>query len=164
MVTGNRRQSQNPVFTLHVRVWPPRLSFLQVTPLSWDPWVLLKACSSGEIMLCTWQISPPGTRSIGWAFCEVWPGQSHVQLQDRQTGDLGCCWWSVHVQLFATPGTVACQAPLSMGSFRQEYWSGQPLSSPGDLPNPGIEPGSPALQADSLPQDRKPTISSLGRC
>ena len=45
---------------------------------------------------------------------------------------------------------VACQAPLSMGFPRKEYWSGLPFPSPGDLPDPGIEPGSPALQADSL--------------
>ena len=51
----------------------------------------------------------------------------------------------------ATPWTVAHQAPLSMGFSRQEYWSGLPFPSPGDLPNPGIEPKSPALQADSLP-------------
>ena len=54
------------------------------------------------------------------------------------------------VQLFVTPRTVALQAPLHMGFSRQEYWSGLPFPSPGDLPNPGIEPGSPALQADSL--------------
>ena len=54
------------------------------------------------------------------------------------------------VRLFATPWTVACQAPLSMGFSRQEYWSGLPFPSPGDLPNPGIEPGSPALEADGL--------------
>ena len=46
---------------------------------------------------------------------------------------------------FATPWTVTCQAPLSMGFPRQEYWSGLPLPSPGDLPDPGIEPKSPAL-------------------
>ena len=46
---------------------------------------------------------------------------------------------------------VAHQVPLSMEFFRQEYWSGLPFLSPGDLPNPGIEPGSPALQADTLP-------------
>ena len=46
--------------------------------------------------------------------------------------------------------TVAHQAPLSMGFSRQEYWMGWPFPSPGDLPSPGIEPGSPALQADSL--------------
>ena len=53
----------------------------------------------------------------------------------------------------ATPWTVAYQAPLSMEFSRQEYWSGLPFPSPGDLPNPGIEPGSPALQADALPSE-----------
>ena len=58
-----------------------------------------------------------------------------------------------------TPSTVACQAPLSMGFSRQEYWTGLPFPSPGDLPNPGIEPGSPVLQADSLSTElqRKPS-------
>ena len=55
------------------------------------------------------------------------------------------------VRLFATPWTVAYQAPPSMGFSRQEYWSGVPLPSPGDLPHPGIKPGSPTLQADALP-------------
>ena len=55
------------------------------------------------------------------------------------------------VQLFATPQTLACQAPQSMEFSRQGYWSGLPFLSPGDLPNPGIEPRSPTLQADSLP-------------
>ena len=54
------------------------------------------------------------------------------------------------VRLFVTPWTVAYQAPTSMGFSRQEYWSGLPFPFPGDLPNPGIEPRSPALQADSL--------------
>ena len=49
-----------------------------------------------------------------------------------------------------TPWTVAYQAPLSMGFSRQEYWSGVPFPSPGDLPGPGIELGSPTLQADAL--------------
>ena len=49
-----------------------------------------------------------------------------------------------------TPWIASHQAPLSMGFSRQEYWSGLPFPSPGDLPDPGIEPGSPALQADSL--------------
>ena len=47
-------------------------------------------------------------------------------------------------------GTVVCQAPLSMEFSRQEYWDGLSFLPPGDLPDPGIEPGSPALQADSL--------------
>ena len=51
----------------------------------------------------------------------------------------------------ATPWTVACQALLSMEFSMQEYWSGLPFLSPGDLPNPGIKLKSPALQADSLP-------------
>ena len=52
---------------------------------------------------------------------------------------------------FETPWTVACQPPLFMGFPRQEYWDGLPFLPPGDLPNPGIEPESPALQVDSLP-------------
>ena len=56
-----------------------------------------------------------------------------------------------HVQLFGTPWTVAYQAPPSMRFSRQEHWSGLPLPSPGDLPNPGIESGSPIVQADALP-------------
>ena len=57
------------------------------------------------------------------------------------------------VQLFGTPWTVPYQAPLSMEFSRQEYWSGLPFPSPGDLPNPGIKPGSSALQADTLPSE-----------
>ena len=53
-------------------------------------------------------------------------------------------------QLFVTLWTIAHQAPPSMGFSRQEYWSGLPFPSPGDLPNPGIEPRSPTLQADAL--------------
>ena len=53
----------------------------------------------------------------------------------------------------ATPWTAAHQAPGSIEFSRQEYWSGLPFSSPADLPNLGIEPGSPALQADSLPTE-----------
>ena len=58
-----------------------------------------------------------------------------------------------NVQLFVTPWAVAYQAPLSMGFSRQEYWSGLPFPSPGDLPDPGIEPGSPTLQADTWPSE-----------
>ena len=54
------------------------------------------------------------------------------------------------VRLFVTPWTVAHQASPSMGFSRQEYWSGLPFPSPGDLPDPGIKPRSPALQADAL--------------
>ena len=57
------------------------------------------------------------------------------------------------VQLSKTRWTIAQQAPLSMEFSRREYWSGLPFPSPGDLPDLGIEPGSPALQADSLPSE-----------
>ena len=64
--------------------------------------------------------------------------------------------------LFATPRTVARQAPLSMGILQQEYWSGLPCPPPGDLLNPGIKHRSPALQADTLPSKPKnPGVGSL---
>ena len=63
------------------------------------------------------------------------------------------------VQLFAIPWTVACQTPLSKRFPRQEYWSGLPFPSPGDLPDPGIEPTFPALAVDSSP--RSPQESPL---
>ena len=53
----------------------------------------------------------------------------------------------------ANPWTVAYQAPPSMGFSRQEYWSGLPFPSPGDLPDPGIKPMSPSLQGGSLPAE-----------
>ena len=64
------------------------------------------------------------------------------------------------VQFFVTPWTVAYQAPQSMEFFRQENWCGLPFSPPGNLPDPGIEPRSPALQADALPSEppRKPIV------
>ena len=58
-----------------------------------------------------------------------------------------------HVQLFETPWAVAHQALLSLGFPRQQYWRGLPFPPTGDLPDPGIEPGSPALRADSLPSE-----------
>ena len=59
----------------------------------------------------------------------------------------------IHVQLFATPWTVAPQAPLFIGFSRQEYWSGLPCPPLGDPPNPGVELRSPTLQVDSLPSE-----------
>ena len=74
--------------------------------------------------------------------------QSEVTQKDTNTMCV-CCSLS-HVQLFAIPWTVAYQAPLSMEFTRQEPWSELPFPSPGNLPNLGIEHGSPALQADPL--------------
>ena len=76
----------------------------------------------------------------------------------KSTG-VGCHCLLSHVQLFATPWTIQ-----SMEFSRPEYWSGQPFPSPGDLPNPGIEPRSPALQVDSYPAERqgKPQNTGVG--
>ena len=69
------------------------------------------------------------------------------------------------VRLFATPWTVVYQGPPSMEFSRQEYWSGLPFPSPGYLPNSGIKPGSPTMQADTLPSKPpgKPHPLSSGR-
>ena len=73
-----------------------------------------------------------------------------------------CVCVCVVIQCDLTSWTVSCKTSLSMGYFRQEYQSALPFPSPGDLPNPGIEPGSPALQTDSLPSESsgKPSIQS----
>ena len=70
-----------------------------------------------------------------------------------------------HVRL-ETPWTAADQAPQSMGFSRQAYWSGVPLPSPGDLPDPGIKPRSPEPQADSLPSEppAQPWCCVVGPC
>ena len=66
------------------------------------------------------------------------------------------------VRLFVTPWTVVYKAPLSVEFSRQEYWSGLPFPSPGDLPHPGIKPGSPTLKLDTLPSD--PPGKPLSKC
>ena len=83
----------------------------------------------------------PATRLIRMHTGEVTESQ-HILVVVQSLG---------RIQLFVTPWTVAHQAPLSIGFSRQAYWSGLPFPSPGDLPNPGVEPRSPALQSDSLP-------------
>ena len=104
----------------------------------------------------------------------MWPGGGRKvsrwreQREQRQEKGKGrsfrnrsawlACEDASRVRLFATPGTVDHQIPPSVESSRQEYWSGLPFPSPGGLPNLGIEPRSPALQADALPSEppRKP--------
>ena len=77
----------------------------------------------------------------------VWESLSYILLHSRVVSHFS------HVQLFASLWTVAPQAPLSLGFSRQEYWSGLPCPSPGDLPDPEIKPRAPTLQADSLPAE-----------
>ena len=92
-------------------------------------------------------------RQISYDIAYIWSLKKMVQMnlftkqkesQKVKVKLLSC------LQLFATPWTVAYQAPPSMGFSRQEYWSGLLLPPPGDLPDPGIEPRSPAFQADAL--------------
>ena len=82
---------------------------------------------------------PSMLKVMGWLFL--------IHLGSWTTKGQACS----HVQLFATLWTIAHQAPLFRGFSRQEYWSGLPCPSSGDLPSTGIKPVSPALQADSLP-------------
>ena len=81
------------------------------------------------------------------------PGQDHT--------DYSCGLSYMAGGDFVAPWTIAYQASLSMGFSRQEYWSGLPFPSPGDLPDLGMEPGSPALQAESLLTEPtgKPSVS-----
>ena len=86
-------------------------------------------------------------------------------IQNLTTAKLWCkipeCSHSFsRVGFFSAPWTIAHETPLSMEFFRQEYWSGLPFPPPGDLPNPGIKPGFPVLQADSLPERRKLTVTA----
>ena len=88
------------------------------------------------------------SQSYGFSSSHVWMWKLDYKTAEKVKVKLFS-----HVQLFGTPWTIAYQASLSIGFSRQEYWSGLPFPSPGDLPNPGIEPGSPALQADTLPSE-----------
>ena len=105
--------------------------------------------------------SPPGSpvpgilqaRTLEWvaiSFSNAWEWKVKVKSLSR-------------VRLLATPWTAAYQAPPSMEFSRQEYWSGVPFPSPRDLPNPGIKPRSPALQADALTSEPpgKPQLNSI---
>ena len=87
-----------------------------------------------------------------WGPCSPRPRRPIENTHPLPRGGLGLVFsCSVVSDSFVTPWTVARQAPLSMGFSRQEYWSGLPFPYPGDFPDPGIEPTSPASQADSLP-------------
>ena len=94
-----------------------------------------------------WQAGDGRAPLWSWADAHMWWGGIWIETD---AGEVRLLLFS-HVQLFVTPWTVAHKAPLSMGFSRQEYWGGLPFPSSGDLPNLGIKPVSPALQADSLP-------------
>ena len=86
----------------------------------------------------------------GWDTAERLPGFFHVRFLKYKRMKVKSLSL---VRVFVTTWTVARQAPLSIGFSRQEHWSGLPFPSPGDLPDPGFEPGPPALQADALPSE-----------
>ena len=136
-----------------------------------------KSLQSWPTLATQWTIGHQAPLSMGFYKQEYWsvlpypppedlsnPGIEPVSLMSAAlagsslplapTGKPTHCYKLSHllscVQLFVTPWTVSHQAPLSMGFSRQEYWSGLPFPSPGDLPGPGIKPRSPALQADAL--------------
>ena len=137
---------------------PPVPGILQTRTLEWVAISFSNAWKwkvKGKLLSCVWVFATPWTAayqappSMGFSRQEYWsgvplPSPALYSCKKVKVKSLS------RVRLFATPWTVARQAPLSMGFSRQEYWSGLPFPSLGDLPNPGIEFGSPALQADAL--------------
>ena len=110
-----------------------------------------------------WGMEALGLRSSGFGICHSFVCRADFICSISQKGGPFLPHWSAcglphtvkvkslsRVRLFVTLWTIARQALLSMGFSRQEYWSGLPFPSPGDLPDPGIEPRSPALRADAL--------------
>ena len=120
---------------------------------------------------CAWLCETPSKvahqalQSLGFSRQEHWSArQEHWSAISFSNA-----WkWKVKVKslsrvwLWATPWTAAYQAPPSMGFSKQEYWSGLPCPPPGDLPNPGIEPRSPTLRADSLPAETPGKTKNTG--
>ena len=117
------------------------------------PWVPGHSCNLPKVTQPVRQQGEPWTQSLG-------AGPLYHPLLGKHIiiyGTFSCIslpgLHSNPKRFFATPWTVAYQTPWSMGFSRQEYWSGLPFPSPGDLPNPGIKPRSPALQTDPLPSE-----------
>ena len=117
---------------------------------------------AGFASLRVWFIHRGGVREFRRVLyspfnAQVWDWHPLLLLKIHDLTHYQVSWKKVkslsRVQLFVTLWTVAYQALLSMGFSRQEYWSGLLFPSPGDLSNPGIEPRSPALQADTLPPE-----------
>ena len=105
--------------------------------------------------LCTGSSAPPlmlrlDRRALCLNWSSVYTPLLNHDFPSSHPVESKCVSLSVVSDFFATPWAVTLQAPLSMGFPRQEYWSGLPFPSPGNLPIPGIEPSSPALQVDSL--------------
>ena len=122
----------------------------------------MRGVSEQVISVHNWTRSPGLLRhhpTQGWRSCSIYPP---TPVPHWLRAACHSCVLCLVTQSCETPWTVARQAPLPMGFSRQEYWSRFPCPSPGDLPNPGIEPRSPSLQADSLLSEPpgKPSYSS----
>ena len=124
----------------------------------WRTWLVL--CLVRRHLLLHTRLC--GFVQLGWGLGSLWSlvgSSSFHQAPWLQASPLYFFVYKVkvkslsRVRLFAIPWTVVYQASLSMGFSRQEYWSGLPFPSPGDLPDPGIKPRSPALQGDALPSE-----------
>ena len=110
------------------------------SPLGWTGWISLQSKGLSRVFSNTTVQKHQFFRAqLSWFTL----GYTWYQNPERKWQNLNVL--ISYVQLFVTPWTVAHQASLSMGFSRQEYWSGLPFPSPGDLPNPGTEPASPAL-------------------
>ena len=108
-------------------------------------------CQENQFYLNYWTFSVDVSKASQTPHSENW-AQEPLR-SPLVPSSISVWWWKSlrRVRLFASLWTIARQPPLSMGFSRQEYWSGLPFPSPGDLPDPGIELGFSALQAESLP-------------
>ena len=130
----------------------------------------MKSLSPVQLFATPWTVAYQAPPSMGFSRQEYWSGlpfppPGNLYTQEFNPRLLFLLHWQVsslplkvkvkvkllsRVRLLATPWTAAYQVPPPMGFSRQEYWSGLPFPSPGDLPDPGIEPRSPALESDAL--------------
>ena len=127
---------------------PKKIKFLTVSTVC--PSICHEVMGPDIVIFVFWILSfKPGFSLSSFTFIKRLYSSSYFLLLGWKVKSLS------HFRLSATPWTVAYHAPPSMGFSRQEYWNGLPFPSPGDLPDPRIESGSPALQADSLPRDMR---------
>ena len=144
-VTKGRTRLSNFTFTFHFHALEKEMA-THSSVLAWR----IPAMGEPSGLPCL------GSHRVGYDWSDLAAAAAWVKLYAQKWK----CKWS-GIRLFATPWTVAYQASPSMGFFRQECWNGLSFPSPRDLPDPGIKPASPALQADALPSE--PRESAINR-